>query len=325
MIQNTSYRLGDYKIIDDEHGDLWWESHVGFGSLTTGKCFIIDDILFIKPSQIYKPGFLKGEFVDNLKKLKKWNKTKYYCTSYRLCRCESRKIALTVTHKSQDDEVNKTMMEECNNNEIDNVSSKSGEMSYKLSRYQIVDRKDGPLLWKTFNGLGGVNYGKCKIAGNILFIGPRETDVPGLTKRQFMRQLTHLAKWDKTQYYCPKYTIYNTQTGHQGFETIEKKNLKVNVDKSKDANIKPIKIFSQTNARYEKNVLKKDYLILFLAVSFLSVRLILNFVRKFFQDAYKLVKILLPKRGLNFWFVRRIKTNMRQKRNSTHGDKNEKT
>jgi hypothetical protein len=32
MMQYTAYRLGEYKIIEDEHGDLWWETHIGLGS-----------------------------------------------------------------------------------------------------------------------------------------------------------------------------------------------------------------------------------------------------------------------------------------------------
>ena len=81
-MQNTSYRLTEYKIIENEHGDLWWETHIGLGSLKSGKCFINGDILFIKPSDSTEPGFLKGEFLDHLNKLPKWEKTKYFCTSY---------------------------------------------------------------------------------------------------------------------------------------------------------------------------------------------------------------------------------------------------
>jgi len=49
-MQHTAYRLGEYIIIEYEHGDLWWETHIGLGSSKSGKCFINGDILFIKPS-----------------------------------------------------------------------------------------------------------------------------------------------------------------------------------------------------------------------------------------------------------------------------------
>ena len=35
------------------------------------------------------PGFLKGEFLDHLNKLPKWEKTKYYCTSYKIYECKT--------------------------------------------------------------------------------------------------------------------------------------------------------------------------------------------------------------------------------------------
>jgi hypothetical protein len=89
MMQNTAFRLGEYKIIENEHGDLWWETHIGLGSSKSGKCFINGDILFIKPSDSMGPGFLKGEFLDHLDKLPKWEKTKYYCASYKIHGCKS--------------------------------------------------------------------------------------------------------------------------------------------------------------------------------------------------------------------------------------------
>jgi hypothetical protein len=81
-MQNASYKLAEYKIIENEHGDLWWESHIGLGSLKSGKCFINGGILFITPSDITGPGFLKGEFLDHLKRLPDWQRTKYFCASY---------------------------------------------------------------------------------------------------------------------------------------------------------------------------------------------------------------------------------------------------
>ena len=72
----SSYRLDQYKITENEHGDLWWETHIGLGSLKSGKCFINGEILFIKPSDYSEAGFLKGEFLDHLNKLSKWKKLK---------------------------------------------------------------------------------------------------------------------------------------------------------------------------------------------------------------------------------------------------------
>lgn len=59
-MQSTTYKLTEYKITENEHGDLWWETHIGLGSLRVGKCFINRDILFIRPRENKGPGFLKG-------------------------------------------------------------------------------------------------------------------------------------------------------------------------------------------------------------------------------------------------------------------------
>ena len=88
-MQNPAYRLAEFKIIESEHGDLWWETHMGLGSLKSGKCFINGDILFIAPSDSTGPGFLKGEFIDHLNRLPKWEKTKYYCANYKIYECKS--------------------------------------------------------------------------------------------------------------------------------------------------------------------------------------------------------------------------------------------
>jgi hypothetical protein len=51
-MQSTTYKLAEYKITENEHGDLWWETHIGLGSLRIGKCFINGDILFINGEKL---------------------------------------------------------------------------------------------------------------------------------------------------------------------------------------------------------------------------------------------------------------------------------
>ena len=82
-----SYSLGRYEIIEKENGEVWWETHFGFGRLRAGKCFIVEQFLFIGPYKTEKPGFLIGEFFEHLNKFPKWEKTKYYCSSYFIYSC----------------------------------------------------------------------------------------------------------------------------------------------------------------------------------------------------------------------------------------------
>ena len=89
MIKETSYRLGRYEIIEKGNGDLWWKSHGGFANVNGGKCFIEGDILFIGTSKGEESGLLKNEFILHLNRLPKWEKTKYYCSSYTIYSCKT--------------------------------------------------------------------------------------------------------------------------------------------------------------------------------------------------------------------------------------------
>jgi len=93
MTKVRSYRLGRYEIIEKGNGEIWWETHAGFGRVRTGNCFIIENILFIGPHKMETPGFLKGEFIEHLNKLPKWEKTKYYCSSYTFYNCNTGRMS----------------------------------------------------------------------------------------------------------------------------------------------------------------------------------------------------------------------------------------
>jgi len=218
-MQHTAYRLGEYKIIEYEHGDLWWETHIGLGSSKSGKCFINGDILFIKPSDSIRPGFLKGEFLDHLKKLPKWEKTKYYCASYKIHECKSgrsKPLFGRLDGWSQHEAILNDGSTQRQTPEIRRKSVKvdtTEHISYKLDRYKITEMNNGQLFWKSPSGLGTLKKGRCHIKGSILFLEPGETEQSSLLKREFMQQLIRLPDWEKTKYFCPSYTIYYSNTG----------------------------------------------------------------------------------------------------------------
>ena len=219
-MQHTAYRLGEYKILEYEHGDLWWETHIGLGSLKSGKCFINGDILFIKSSDSMGPGFLKGEFLDHLNKLPKWEKTKYYCASYKIQVCKSgrRKPLFDGLDSQLQDEViiekNGSTQREIAKTEDKSVKADTTDhISHKLGRYEIIEKNMGQLFWKSHSGFGSLKKGRCHIKGNILFLEPGETEPSSLMKREFMQQLFRLPDWERTKYFCPSYTIYYSNTG----------------------------------------------------------------------------------------------------------------
>ena len=88
---STSYRLGELKITESDGGEVWWESHYGLGSCREGRCYKQGEVLFIGPSQTETLGFLKGEFLDSIRSLPPWTKTKYHCKLPTVYHCGSGK------------------------------------------------------------------------------------------------------------------------------------------------------------------------------------------------------------------------------------------
>ena len=86
-MEDRSYRLAQYEIILKGSGEIWWKSHRGFAAAKSGKCFIEGDVLFIGPSERDEEGFLINEFLEYLDKFPTWDRTKYYCPSFRLYSC----------------------------------------------------------------------------------------------------------------------------------------------------------------------------------------------------------------------------------------------
>jgi hypothetical protein len=76
MIEKNRYRLGEYQITEYEDGSLWWNAHHGFAEQQSGRCFTYEDILMFGEFIDKEDGFLKREFLQGLKKLSIWNKTK---------------------------------------------------------------------------------------------------------------------------------------------------------------------------------------------------------------------------------------------------------
>ena len=218
-MQHTAYRLGENKIIEYEHGDLWWETHIGLGFSKSEKCFINGDILFIKPSDSMGPGFLKGEFLDHLNKLPKWEKTKYYCASYKIHECKSSRSKLFFGRLDGWSQHEAIIADGSTQRETPEIRRKSFKVdttehiSCKLDLYKITEMNNGQLFWKSPGGLGTLKKGRCHIKGSILFLESGETEQSSLLKREFFQQLIRLPDWERTKYFCPSYTIYYSNTG----------------------------------------------------------------------------------------------------------------
>jgi len=207
------YKIGEYKITENDSDDLLWEMHFGMGAIKEGKCFRKGQILFLCSAHDERPGFLKGEYLDHIKPFPCWRKTRYYCSGFHIRRCDTgekvseHEMRLWVNdpkrhfaHKGdcqKHDPILKTNSSDGNNVEV----------SYMLNNYEIAINGNGSVLWKKCGTHNRVNSGGCFIMEDILFIGPSENEQPDSLKRQFHEQLNLLPKWDCTEYYSSNIAI----------------------------------------------------------------------------------------------------------------------
>jgi hypothetical protein len=302
MMQNTAYRLAEYKIIENEHGDLWWETHIGFGSLKSGKCFINGDILFIKPSDSTGPGFLKGEFLDHLNKLPKWEKTQYYCASYKTYKCkfDSRKpIFEGMNSRLQKEAIlqrNGSTQKEVTKTKRKSVAVDMTEhISYKLRQYEIIKKNTDRLFWKSHSGLGSLKKGRCHIRGSILFLESGETEQSGLKKREFLQQLIHLPYWERTKYFCTSYAIYYSKTGAICRRLGEDKDLKRDETKNVVVSNKTSGAGKKIKPIILNKTITKDKLKTFFNFCKIWVMLILKLLFGCFQIICKVTRVFIGK------------------------------
>ena len=275
-----AYRLGEFKITEDQHGDLWWETHIGLGSVKIGKCFINGDILFIRPSDSTGPGFLKGEFLDHLNKLPKWEKTKYYCASYKIYECPS-------TRREQLFDGVKSPARKSVNVDI------KRHFSYKLQRYEIIEKNNGHFFWKSYGGLGSLKKGRCYIKGNILFLEADETELSDHRKKDFLQQLNRLPDWERTKYFCTGHTIYNSRTGAVCRSLGEDKALNIAGTKSIGVIKKSFSIGENTKLTVLSTIITKDKITTFFKFFIILVMLILRLLFVSFRVVYKTIRTFI--------------------------------
>ena len=215
------YKLGEYKIIESDTGELIWETHFGFGALQEGRCFRKGKILFIGPAEDERPGFLKREFLDHLKPFPEWLKTKYYCRGLDVYHCITGKrvtkeeMLLWMFDRGVDE--GGRLYSEKPGQRSNNISPKraTGDLAFRLQRYEIIKKTNGQIVWKTHAGPNTVSGGTCFILEDILFIGSWQNDPSNFNKRQFLGNLQQLPKWDQTRYYCPKLSLHDCKTGNR--------------------------------------------------------------------------------------------------------------
>jgi len=76
------------------------------------------------------------------------------------------------------------------------------EIKYRLGEFIIIEHSGVLLTCVTHIALGAQRSGRCFIVGNILVIGPWDSEEAGHLKLEFHEHLMKLPAWNKTRYYC---------------------------------------------------------------------------------------------------------------------------
>ena len=95
------------------------------------------------------------------------------------------------------------------------------DISYKLSQFEIVEKKEGHLFWKSYSGRETITVGKGYVNGNILFFARGEAEKTTIMKKDFMERLSILPVWWKTNHFCQHYTLYSCVTNTICYEVDE--------------------------------------------------------------------------------------------------------
>jgi hypothetical protein len=266
MIKSKYYRLAEYKIIEGEDDHIWWETHSGFCAVKMGRCFVNGNILFIEPGHTSEEnGFLKGEFLDQLNRFPKWEKTNYYCTSFKIIKCKT-------------DQKRKPSSA---NNKFSQPTTQE-DVSYRLGQFEIIEKKDGNLLWKSYSGRGTVIVGKGYVDSNILFFRPGEAEKTNIIKNDFLERLFLLPTWGKANLFCQHYTLYSCETNTICF------GLDENVLSNKNEN--DTGVFKKMSPQIESNIKPKTATVTFTK----------NYLKTFWSFCSILVLFILK---VLFWLI----------------------
>ena len=197
MISKRAYRLGEYRIAEDEHGLLWWETHFNFGVQRSGKCYIFGNVLILGPWSHEESGYLQLEFSELLNKLPVWEKTQYYCFASEL-------LNVSTGQSLTSDFLERYIALRASGS---NPSMNMTPAIFRLGRYQITIADDGDISWQKCEGFNRVIGGLCVIESDILFIDPQEYEFGNQNKQEFLNKLNQLPKWDKTIAWCRSFVL----------------------------------------------------------------------------------------------------------------------
>jgi len=192
MIEKSKYRLGEYQISEYGDGVLWGHAHCGLGQQRSGKCIIIGDILVVGPFSHEENGFLKREFLERLKKLPIWERTKFYCFASELIDVSSSRSLAKI---SSDCIISfgrvHRFATQAARDEIPGV--------FRLHKYKIAVAGDGRISWEALEGRDLLVGGQCIIKSGILFINSKKHQTREKNRQEFHEKLKEMPPWKGTK------------------------------------------------------------------------------------------------------------------------------
>lgn len=211
MIEKSTYRLGEYQISEYGDGVLWWYAHHGLGQQRSGRCFVHGDLLVIGQFSDEESGFLKREFLDRLKNLPPWRKTKFYCFA-----SELRDVSSGQT-LSEDSKNRVPAIQRISRTQVQ-AGQDEASGTFRLDRYKVTVEAGGEILWQGLEGTETVVGGQCSVLSGILFIGPKGFETGGQSRRKFLAELNEIPPWNRTRMWGHSLALRacepQPQTGH---------------------------------------------------------------------------------------------------------------
>lgn len=185
-----------------------WQAHAGFAAVVEGRCYKLGDVLFIGPPLMEEPGGFKGDFLDSLKCLPAWERTRFYCVNARLSRCSNgqrltwEEVAALAAVSATDCYSGEKLAIHC---EIPQTGN------YRLGKHEVIKDEDGSLRWQGLPGSRSIKAGMAFILGDLLFLEPGLQKPFPRGREEFLNRLELLPQWIATNYFVTQTMLRDCQ------------------------------------------------------------------------------------------------------------------
>ena len=191
-MEGKTFRLGEYRITDFGSGLIIWEAHHDFGVQRSGRCHQLTEVLVLGEFEQENSGYLKGEFLDQLKSLPPWNRTRHFCLASQL-------QLVGAGGRPDQKLMEKIAGQRIHQESVPKQAEDKKMGTYRLGRYRITVASDNGFVWETLRDGNKIVTGNCTLESGILLIGPQQGVKEEQNKREYIQQLRRMPLWNKTR------------------------------------------------------------------------------------------------------------------------------